>query len=78
MKIPFKITDVRSFDPKAVSIANQLGSTEPLHYRQVEDWLKANKKLADYSSDTLVELFERDGGSLSQNTPSSARKSPKP
>lgn len=73
MNTKFVIQDVRVFDPKAVQIAQYLGSNEHADYRRIEAWLKANAKYADFDAVTLVDLFDREVGMRSETTPHPSR-----
>lgn len=60
-KIPFQVNDVRIYNPKAVAVANHLGSQKPSDYILIADWMVSTGQ-SDYSVDTLVELFDREVG----------------
>jgi hypothetical protein len=67
-RVPSRIVDVRSFDPKAVSVAHQLGSERSSDYVLIADWIKSSGNAALHV-DTLVELFDREVGLRCEQSP---------
>lgn len=70
----FMVNDVREFDPRAVSIAHQLGSKRPADYQLIEDWLKQNPQLNGLQVDTLTEVFDREHPEFADQTEKSQQR----
>lgn len=64
-----QIQDCRDFNPQAVCIAQDLGSSNPVDYRRIEQWLTSNSKYSGFHVDTLVELFDREVGIFVEDRP---------